>query len=117
MPGLGATEYSWRPDVAAVVRQIESRFPRVRANTYQDHPWPSWDRVSVDFWGLGGRGDPLGIRLGEDVRSYLLSISAGVAIRHWIWRHQLWTSWGGVSYWRAFDHSGKLRHLHVTYWK
>jgi hypothetical protein len=38
-------------------------------------------------------------------------------LRHTIWRHQLWTSWGGYSYWARDDHAGDLRHLHVTYWK
>jgi hypothetical protein len=117
MSALGATEYGWRPDVARVVRRLEAEFPRVRANTYEDHPWESWDRVSVDFWGLGGRGDPLGIRMGERLRSSLWQLSGLPPVRHTIWRHQLWTSWGGVSYWRAFDHDGRLRHLHVTFWK
>jgi hypothetical protein len=38
-------------------------------------------------------------------------------IRHTILEHDLWTSFGGFSTWTADDHSGALRHLHVTYWK
>jgi hypothetical protein len=117
MHALGATEYAWRPDVARVIRRLEAEFPRIRANTYQDHPWPSWDRVSVDFWGVGGRGDPIGERLGERVRQALWQLSPLPPVRHTIWQHTLWTSFGGVSYWRPFDHSGKVRHLHVTFWK
>jgi hypothetical protein len=117
MTALGKTEYSWRPDVAAVVRRLESRFPRVKANTYEDHPWESWDRVSIDFWGARGRGDSIGKRMGERVLAALLGLSDKPPMRHWIFEHTLWTSWGGESYWRANDHSGRLRHVHVTFWK
>lgn len=114
---LGPTHYRFRPDVARVVRLVEARFPGVRGNTYVDHPWPGWDNVSVDFWWRGGRGDPIPRDIGRAVLEYLLEISNRPTIRHWIYLHTLWTSFGGVSTWRADDHSGNLRHVHVTFWK
>ena len=113
---LGPTHYDFRPDVRRVVRHVESVFPAVRANTYKDHPWPNWDRVSVDFWGRGGRGDPIARDTGREVLEYLLTIPDLPPLRHWIYLHHLWTSFGGVSWWAPFDHSGKLRHVHVTFW-
>ena len=71
----------------------------------------------MDFWGAGGRGDPLGQQTGEEIRRFLMGLPRGPAIRHTILGHELWTSWGGYSDWNADDHSGRLRHLHVTYWK
>jgi hypothetical protein len=114
---LGATHYNWHPAVRTNVNKVLHRWPRVTANTYVDHPWPSWDRFSVDFWGPRGRGDQVGLEDGYEIRSYLMHLPGSPYIRHTIYRHDLWTSFGGHSYWAADDHSGGLRHLHVTYWK
>lgn len=114
---LGPTHYRFRPDVARVVHLVEARFRRVRGNTYVDHPWPGWDNVSVDFWDAAGRGFPIARRTGYEVLDYLLTISKLPPLRHWIYRHGLWTSFGGSSWWPANDHSGRLRHVHVTFWK
>lgn len=50
------------------------------------------------------------------LRRFLRNLPGQPMIRHTILDHQLWTSWGGYSWWRADDHTGALRHLHVTYW-
>lgn len=114
---LGATEYDWRPGVARVAHLVERHFPGVHANTYQDHPWPGWDRVSIDWWWRGGRGDALPARIGDAILPYFWTIPRKPPVRHTIYEHTLWTSFGGVSPWRADDHSGLLRHVHVTFWK
>jgi hypothetical protein len=114
---LGATHHNWRPDVHTIVRRILAENPSISANTYTDHPWPGWDEVSVDFWGPGGRGDPIDRAAGLRVRRTLMELPGEPYIRHTIWMHQLWTSFGGWSWWEPNDHSGRLRHLHVTYWK
>lgn len=114
--GTGKTTYSWRPEVRRVVQSVLNEFSAVTANSYVCHPWCGWSRLSADFWGEGGRGHALPDHLGPDVRSFLLTRRGKPLIRHMIWEHELWTSWGGYSYWRANDHSGRLRHLHVTYW-
>lgn len=113
---LGATHYRWRRDVKHLVERVRDRWPSVRINTYEGHPWPGWDGQSFDVWGPGGRGDPLPVALGEEIRRFLMRIPGRPYIRHTIWLHQLWTSFGGSSYWSSDDHSGRLRHLHVTYW-
>lgn len=115
-PELGATHFTWRADVAAVVHKVLARFPAVTANTYIDHPWPGWDGQSVDFWGAGGRGDPLGFETAKTIRAFLFNLPGPPLIRHTILRHRLWTSFGGWSLWSSADHSGRLQHLHVTYW-
>lgn len=115
--GLGATRWKWRRDVRRVVHQVEARWPGVQANTYVCHPWCGWGRVSVDFWGSGGRGDPIPRHVGDEIIAYLWARPQVPAIRHTIYLHQLATSWGGTSYWRNDDHSDELRHVHVTYWK
>ena len=116
MAGLGATHYRWRPDVRRVVSRVEAHFPGVKCNTYVDHPFPGWDSVSVDAWGAGGRGDPLRPDQARRVRRFFLHLAGAPGVRHWILEHTLWTSWGGVSYWRPNDHDNALRHFHITYW-
>lgn len=114
--GTGATRYRWKPSVDAIVRVIEARWRRVKCNTYVCHPWCGWSNVSIDCWGEGGRGDPLPLETGQEIRAFLMKLPGKPLIRHTILQHQLWTSWGGYSYWSPDDHSGRLRHLHVTYW-
>lgn len=113
--GLGATRHRWDPDVRTVVERVLNRFPAATANTYVCHPYCGWEHRSVDFWGRGGRGDALGRELSREILRFVRNLNAGPMIRHHILGHTLWTSWGGYSRWRADDHSGRLRHVHVTY--
>jgi hypothetical protein len=113
---LGQTHYSWHPEVARRVESTLRLHPFVSANTYENHPWPGWDAFSADFWGPGGRGAPLNRTTGRRLWRYFLSIAHEESIRHIIYRHRLWTSFGGESYWPSNDHSGRLRHVHVTWW-
>jgi hypothetical protein len=113
---LGPTHYRWDRDVERIVGLIERRWPRTACNTYLNHPWPGWDSRSIDVWGPGGRGHPLAPAISGDIRSFLMRMPGAPYIRHTIHQHQLWTSFGGYSWWSADDHSGNLSHLHVTYW-
>lgn len=115
--GLGATRHHWVPPVRANVQAVLRTFSGVTANTYICHPWCGWGRWSVDFWGPGGRGDPISDELSRASLNLLWRLPGPPFIRHYIYRHDLWTSWGGHSLWRADDHSGNLQHLHVTYWR
>jgi hypothetical protein len=114
--GSGATRFNYTPEIHRIVHKVRAIWPQVVPNTYVCHPWCGWSRYSVDFWGSEGRGDALARHLGPKIRSYLMQLPGEPLIRHTIWEHQLWTSWGGKSYWARDDHSGGLRHLHVTYW-
>lgn len=116
MAGLGATHYNWRPDVRRVVASVLEEFPRVTANTYVDHPFPGWDNRSADFWGSGGRGDPIPKEVGFAVRRYINNLSMGPRVRHSIYLHQWWTDWSGMQTWKPNDHSGALRHVHFTWY-
>lgn len=98
------------------MKEILRDFPDVTANTYVDHPWPGWDGRSVDFWGPGGRGHAIDVMDGYNIRRRLMRKPGEPHIRHWIYRHTLWTSFGGYQHWEPDDHSFGLRHLHVTYW-
>jgi hypothetical protein len=113
---LGPTHFRWRADVQEVVLKIHRNFPNVRCNTYEGHPWPGWDGRSIDVWGLGGRGDPIPAHTGHAVKQFLRDLRGAPFIRHHIYLHELWTSFGGYSTWISNDHSLSLRHLHVTYW-
>jgi hypothetical protein len=115
--GLGATRWRWRRDVRRRVRLLSARFPQAKANTYVCHPWCGWGRVSVDFWGPGGRGDPIDKQLGQELLQTARALPGPPYLRHTIYLHQLWTSFGGYSLWRKDDHSDELRHVHLTYWK
>lgn len=115
--GSGATRYHWTPEVSAVVQRVLNEFPTVTANTYVCHPWCGWAPVSVDFWGSGGRGDPIPEATGYRLRRFLMQLKGRPFIRHTIFEHQIWTSWGGYSFWTRNDHTGPLRHVHVTYYR
>jgi hypothetical protein len=113
---LGATHTNWRPDVGRVVQEVLRAYPRLTANTYVDHPWPGWDHLSVDLWDRERRGDGIPPELAWASARFLLRMPGRPLIRHLIVEHSLWTSWGGWSYWTPKDHTGRLRHTHVTYW-
>src|SRR3982751_4285103 len=99
--GTGATRYFWRADVRRNVQLVLARYSAASANTYVCHPWCGWGPVSVDFWGPGGRGDPLRADLGPAIGNFLAGLAGPPMIRHTIWQHWLWTSWGGYSWWAA----------------
>lgn len=107
---------NWRPDVMQVVREIEAKFPAVECITYIDHPWPGWDGQSLDVWQDSATWTPAPRQILEVVRKYAMGRQGGPFIRHTILGHHLWTSFGGRSRWEPDDHSGGLRHLHITYW-
>lgn len=113
---LHSVHYDWRPDVEQVVNHLHKLYGPLNIYTYVDHPWPGWDGRSFDVWGKGGLLDPLSREVGRQIRDHLMHLPWGPFIRHTIWRHSLWTSFGGYSEWTANDHSGVYRHLHVTYW-
>lgn len=106
----------WRPDVRAIVLDVEHKWDGIEGITYVDHPWPGWDNRSVDFWDDASRWLPAGLETLRHIRAYLMDRRGPPFIRHTILRHTLWTSFGGYSEWVPDDHSGRYRHLHVTYW-
>jgi hypothetical protein len=112
---LGKTHYNWRPDVKVVVEEIERKWPGAVCNTYEGHPFPGWDGRSIDVWADGGRGDPINRKLGGKIYRWLGKRPGGPRVRHRIYEHRWWTDWAGSLIWEPDDHSGFLRHVHVTY--
>lgn len=106
----------WRPDVRGVVRHLQNKFPEVECITYIDHPWPGWDGRSFDVWEDAQTWRPAPAPLLRRVKAHLMAMPGEPFIRHTILEHELWTSFGGRSLWVSDDHSGRLLHLHVTYW-
>jgi hypothetical protein len=120
--GEGATSHHWDADVARVVHQLLNRFPALTANTYDCHPFcgppgnrQAWARRSVDVWGAGGRGDNIGPLKAVHVRDWLMELNGLPLIRHLIHERRIWVRGSGWLPWRAADHDGELRHIHVTY--
>jgi hypothetical protein len=106
----------WRPDVQERALAVERNFPGLECVTYVDHPWPGWDGRSFDVWENAETWTPASQEQLRRVRRFLMQANHGPLIRHWILGHVLWTSFGGRSRWSPDDHSGGMRHLHVTYW-
>jgi hypothetical protein len=113
--GVGRTHYEWEPDVRAVVQHTLSSLSGLSANTYANHPYPGWDGRSVDFWATGGRGRPLSVDLSRTTARFLFNLPGQPLIRHLIVGHRWWLRDVGWREWTRDDHSGLLRHVHVTY--
>lgn len=111
---LGATHWSVRPRIRRraerLVRDSSSTW-----NTYEDHPQGyHLDDVSVDFWGNGGRGDPLPPRVGDRICQRLLNQRARLPVAWIIWEGKIWqphTGWQIYNGWFG-DH---YDHVHVTF--
>ena len=120
--GQGATRHVWDDDVRAVVHRIRSRFSAVTTNTYDCHPFcgpagnrQGWSRRSIDVWGTGGRGDALSHDLSRSIARFLFDLPGQPLIRHMIVEHDFWLRGAGWLTWSRDDHTGALRHVHVTY--
>jgi hypothetical protein len=108
--------YNWRPDVERVVRRLRAAYPGLECVTYVDHPWPGWDGRSFDVWADAQTWTPAPLARLKSARHFLMNLPGEPYIRHTILAHNLWTSFGGWSQWAPDDHSGRWRHLHVTYY-
>ena len=111
---LGATHWNFRADVRRKADALAANRD-VTYNTYVDHPFPGWDRRSVDFWGPGGRGDPIARIDGRGIWTQLMRHRGEWGVRHIIFERRWWTNWAGELEWESDDHSGDLRHVHVTF--
>ncbi len=79
------THYDWAPHVQAIVDDVVSWY-FTAANTYYDHPtWQGLDHVSVDFWGMGGRGDTIPWETGQAIADYVVSRAGEWGLKWIIW--------------------------------
>ena len=121
--GEGTTRHVWDEDVRRVVHRIKQRYPLVTTNTYDCHPFcgpagnrQGWARRSIDVWDSAGRGDPLPHDLARHIAKFLMHMPGEPYIRHLIVEHDMWLRGAGWLTWPRNDHTGPLRHVHVTYW-
>jgi hypothetical protein len=112
--GLGPTHYRVLPVLKRVADRIVSRVGGTW-NTYLDHPTGyHLDDISIDFWGPGGRGDPIGRLRGWRVSRRLIRLNRkGLPICYIRWRHRIWHPRTG---WYFFNPDGISHddHVHFT---
>ncbi|MDP9439202.1 MAG: hypothetical protein M3P49_10720, partial [Actinomycetota bacterium] len=93
MHAHGATMYSWAPGLREKWDAIARQVPGVTFNNYYGHPdgWEEREQYSADFWGPGGRGDPIGVPMGDATLQAGLGV-LGDALSYFIWNGR--ASWG-----------------------
>jgi uncharacterized protein (DUF3084 family) len=110
MHAHGATMYQWAPGLEEKYwRPIANTVSGSTYNNYYGHPdgWEEREQYSADFWGPGGRGDPIGVPMGDAVLSAGLRI-IGDALSYWIWNNR--DSMGG----NAVALDPHTDHVHFT---
>lgn len=119
------TNYIWRADLERLTARLVNMDPfykRIWVNTYFIHPpgvFPRRDTLSFDVWGFGGRGDPLDVNLGWQVRQLLFNDRNLPNIDWIIWQGRMWTRklFREISAppGPAGSDAGHFQHIHVTY--
>ncbi len=117
------TNYDWRDDVEKLTARLvnmEEFYKKIWINTYKGHP-PGWNRdiTSFDVWGFGGRGDPLPVEIGEQVRDVMFDDPDPPDIWWIIYRGKMWTrragAWGASPPGPPDSDPQHNQHIHVTY--
>ena len=124
------THFDFRPDVAALVRRIQAKFPWLLfSNTYRFHPpvhGRTYELVSVDRW-MGGivngryagyRGKPLEQGLGTRVFNAIFNAPGRPHLYWIIYRGRMWTrgyGWGPSPWGPAGSDARHDWHIHETY--
>lgn len=84
-------------------------------NSYLDHPVGyHLDDISVDFWGDGGRGDPITPVHGNLISQRALKNSRLPAIAWMIWNRRIWrpnVGWMPYNGWSGWHED----HVHITW--
>ena len=121
------TNYIWRADIERLTARLVNTDPfyrRIWVNTYHIHPpgvpLPLRDTLSFDVWGFGGRGDPLDVNLGWQVRQLLFTDPNPPNINWIIWQGRMWFVSGNpqrspAPSGPAGSDAGHFEHIHVTY--
>jgi len=119
------TNYIWRADLERLTARLVNMDPfyrRIWVNTYFIHPagvFPRRDTLSFDVWGFGGRGDPLDVNLGWQVRRLLFNDPNPPNINWIIWQGRMWSFLGGPNQpsppGAPGSDAGHFQHIHVTY--
>jgi hypothetical protein len=108
----GATMYQWAPGLREKYWEpVANAVPGTTFNNYEGHPdgFSEREPYSADYWGPGGRGDPIGVPKGDAVLSAGLRI-IGNALSYWMWNGR--ASAGVLS--RAIQADPHGDHVHFT---
>lgn len=117
------TNYDWRDDIEKLTARLvnmEEFYKKIWINTYKGHP-PGWNRdtTSFDVWGFEGRGDPLPVEIGEQVRDVMFEDPDPPDIWWIIYRGKMWTrrtgAWGASPPGPPDSDPQHNQHIHVTY--
>lgn len=110
----GATSYNWVPWVADIAKQTREAVGGITTNTYANHGGRGYwgEQHSVDHWGPGGRGDPVGTDKGNAATAYTLS-NFGDKIMYYIWQGII-HGWGTAKPY-SDPNDQHFDHLHTTY--
>lgn len=109
--GMGPTRWGWEPHVEKAINHVMSLVSGVTRNTYVDHPpSPHGQWHSVDYWGSGGRGDPINQGTGDKIVSTYMSRFKD-QLDYIIWRSQINSGGGWQAHTGPYNHED---HPHVT---
>lgn len=104
--GLGPTTYNWSPLMQSYKDRLDSAFPGTTRNTYVGHP--GGEQNSMDNWGAGGRGAPVG-GVGDAISGW---IQRNVKELNWlIWKGQMLSANG----WRPYNDPNDMHYDHVHF--
>lgn len=116
---LGRTHWDVRPHVATAARRV-LRVADGSWNTYVDHGLPpaKGEAYTVDYWGPGGRGDPLREASGDAMCSWILGQHQVTPLRIVIWWSWIWlpgVGWHRYSGFQGSHGPGPDAHIHAGY--
>lgn len=112
---FGATAWDVKPYVRVLATLVTHKFD-CSWNTYDDHP-PGYglDDVSVDFWGMGGRGDFLSRRKRRRITRFLRH-GQHVPAWRWIINGSKGYYPGGGTFVPRGGAEWNAGHVHITFW-
>jgi hypothetical protein len=116
---LGATHHRVVPHVRVAAEEVVRRFGG-SWNTYHLHGLPpaKGEHYTVDYWGVGRRGDPLGEHRGDAMCSWILGQHQVRPVRILIWWSWVWlprVGWKPYSGFQGNHGPGPDAHIHVGY--
>lgn len=112
--GLGSTMHTYIPQMQDYKNRVMNQFPDIYTNTYSNHPMgfeqPYYRERSIDHWGGGGRGAPIGTDRGGQVASFAID-DLGSNLNWLIWNGRMLDAGGWGPDTSGFSHHD---HVHVT---
>lgn len=116
---LGATHWNVHAPVRRAAEEVVRRFGG-SWNTYRRHGLPParGEHYTVDYWGPGGRGDPLPESTGDAMVAWILGQEEVIPVKILIWFGWIWlpnVGWRPYSGFQGNHGPGPDAHVHVGY--